>query len=171
MKIFFVSTALALMLIPAAHAGWGDMLSAAAQAASGQSAPAENNADSATGYNTTPISTDELEQMSCAKLAVTAKQTQRELTENKAKLQQLEATAKNPEFQQQQSNKATVGMVGGLIGQFGKGSAAEYGNAMSQDKGLNINQQIDQELALNKKLQADLDSIEIYQDEKKCKKR
>jgi len=178
-KLFWAST-IALALSGTAHAGWGDLLNAAAQVAGGamaqqqqptrqqNAAPAASTTASATA-NIAPISTSELEYMSCANLKVNSRQANRDLEANRAKLQQLDTLIKDPAYQQQKSSEATTNMIGGLMSQFGKGSAAEYGRAMTQNStSASVNADIELQLALNKKLTADVENIDIYLSEKKC---
>lgn len=174
-KLFWAST-IAMALSTTAQAGWGDLLNAAAQVAGGamaqqQQPTTQQNAAPTAGStaNIAPISTSELEYMSCANLKVNSRQANRDLEANRAKLQQLDALIKDPAYQQQKSSEATTNMIGGLMSQFGKGSAAEYGRAMTQNStSASVNADIELQLALNKKLTADVENIDIYLSEKKC---
>lgn len=174
-KLFWAST-IVMALSTTAQAGWGDLLNAAAQVAGGamaqqqQPAAQQNAAPAATATAAVaPIATYELEGMSCATLQVNSRQAKRDLEANRAKLQQLDALVKDPAYQQQKSSEATTNMIGGLMSQFGKGSAAEYGRAMTQNStSASVNADIELQLALNKKHTADVENIDIYLSEKKC---
>lgn len=172
MKKILLASTLALAFVSTAQAGWGDLLNAAAQAAGGiaaqQPQTAQQSAPAATA-NIAPISANDLEYMSCANLQVNSRQAKRDLEENRSRLQQLDAQVKDPAYQQQKSSEATTNMIGGLMSQFGKGSAAEYGRAMTQNSvGATVNADIELQLALNKKLTADVENIDIYLKENKC---
>lgn len=179
MKRLFWASTIALALSSTAQAGWGDLLNAAAQVAGGamaqqqqQPVAQQNTAPAATAsasVDVAPISTYALEGMSCATLQVNSRQANRDLEANRARLQQLDALVKDPAYQQQKSSEATTNMIGGLMSQFGKGSAAEYGRTMTQNSvGTSVNADIELQLALNKKLTADVENIDIYLKEKKC---
>ena len=176
MKKLFWASSIALALSGTAHAGWGDLLNAAAQVATStmaqkQQPSTQQNAApvTSTTADIAPISTSELEYMSCATLKVNSRQANRDLEQNRRQLQQLDALVKDPAYQQQKSSEATTNMIGGLMSQFGKGSAAEYGRAMTQNStSASVNADIELQLALNKKLTADVENIDIYLSEKKC---
>lgn len=176
MKKILLATTLALVLTSTAQAGWGDLLNAAAQVAGGAVAQPQQTdhpqSVTASGHataNIAPISANELEYMSCAKLQVNSRQAKRDLEENRGKLQQLDSLTKDPAYQQQKSSEATTNMIGGLMSQFGKGSAAEYGRAMTQNSvSASVNADIELQLALNKKITTDIENIDIYLKEKKC---
>ncbi|MFA9204802.1 MAG: hypothetical protein ACEQSD_12445 [Flavobacteriales bacterium] len=179
MKKIFLASTLVLAFASTAQAGWGDLLNAAAQVAGGamaqpqQNTAAQNsnqqNASATASAQVAPISTNDLEYMSCANLQVNSRQAKRDLEENRGKLQQLDALVKDPAYQQQKSSSATMGMIGNLMAQNGKGSAAEYGRALAQNGAAgSADGEIELQLALNKKLTTDIENIDIYLQERKC---
>lgn len=175
MKKILLATTFVLAFASTAQAGWGDLLNAAAQVAGGAVAQPQQNTQQQSATPTianvgvAPIATNELEYMSCATLQVNSRQAKRDLEENRGKLQQLDSLTKDPAYQQQKSSEATTNMIGGLMSQFGKGSAAEYGRAMTQNSvSASVNADIELQLALNKKLTTDIENIDIYLKEKKC---
>lgn len=175
MKKLFWASGIALALSTTAHAGWGDLLNAAAQAAGGvatqrQQPTTQNTAPvQPVAANTTPFSTYQLEGLSCASLQVYSRQAKRDLEDNRSKLQQLDALIKDPAYQQQKGSEATTNMIGGLMSQFGKGSAAEIGRNLSQNSSsAQVDAEIELQLALNKKHTTDVENLDIYLKEKKC---
>lgn len=174
MKKILLASTFVLAFASTAQAGWGDLLNAAAQVAGNAVAQPQQNTQqqsvtATANTNVAPIAANELEYMSCAKLQVNSRQAKRDLEANREQLQQLNTLIQDPAYQQQKSSEATTNMIGGLMSQFGKGSAAEYGRNMTQNStSASINADIELQLALNKKLTTDVENIDIYLSDKKC---
>jgi hypothetical protein len=169
--------ALSLMIALPAHAGFMDALNAVGQVAGAMQqnnqAPQQANANvsASAEINTTPLEAYELEGMSCAQLEITAMRSQRQLDMAKSNLKSLVEMSKSPEYQQQKSQGAMLGMVGSLVANNG-GKNAQYGQ-MAQQMGSNassVDTQIDQQVELVNKYVSDLESIAVYQRQHSCKR-
>lgn len=169
--------ALSFTLSIPAHAGFMDALNAVGQVAGAMQqnnqAPQQANANVSANAetNTTPLEAYELEGMSCAQLEMTAMRSQRQLDAAKANLNSLIEASKSPQYQQQKSQGAMIGMIGSLVASQG-GKNAQYGQ-IAQQMGSNANSidtQIDQQVAIGNKHVSDLESIAVYQRHNNCKR-
>jgi hypothetical protein len=175
-----LAAALTLAITVPAHAGFMDALNAVSQVASavqqtrqgGQATINDTAAASTTNtntLNTQPMDSSELEYMSCAQLELAGLRSKRELEDAKANLKSLDEMSKNPDYQQQKKMGSALGMLGSLVANNG-GKSAQYGQLAQQMGGnaANVDQQIEQQLALGKKYMADLESIAVYQKHSDC---